>query len=388
MRKLITKVFIIFFLASAIILGCKKEEATLQEKKLLKPINKSNIEELEEEPSEITTLKSYMAERINADVSEISYNATTEQFIFRGVDQFSKADLEESYSTSQIVAFLDKFTVTSGAVVNATTPTTTINFTVTYLRHSLGEGGWAPFEMNVKLGVAQNPSASVTEYLSSAYNVTSSNFASNNATVDVSYSVTVDDTKLPNGHYLVLDYNVPNPGNTSYQRYPSYTFVIQNGTSTPPSNNWWQIPSPYANSSRLNRFYSSHWGVHMMADSDEGNYMTRDWISSAGMVAWAYEGLLGHVKDTQEVNTVPLYRFFRSQNHDHYFSTNNYAFSGYLYEVIQGYVYTAPGPGLVPIYSYFKQVGNADHLYTQNYGELGAGSSTWRYDGIAFYVLQ
>jgi hypothetical protein len=232
MKKSLTKVFIVFFLASATILGCKKEEAALQEKKLLKPINKSNIEEHEEEePSEITTLKTYMAERINADASEISYNSTTEQFVFRGVDQFSKADLQESYSTSQFIANIDRFTVTSGTVVNATTPTTTINFTVRYLRQSIGTGGWGPFEINVKLGVAPGPSAALTEYLSSAYNVTSSNFSSNNATLDVSYSVTVNDTQLPNGYYLVLDYNVPNNGNTSYQRYGSYAFQIQNGAS-------------------------------------------------------------------------------------------------------------------------------------------------------------
>ncbi len=237
LKSKFTKVLVVLFLVSLVLTSCKKEDVVLQSEKLnLKPNSKSNIGDLDDpESTEITTLKNYMAERINADVSEIIYNSVTEQFVFRGVGQFSKSDLQESYSNSSLIASIDRFTVTAGTAVNSNTPTTTINFTVRYVRFALGAGDWAPFDINVKLGVAANPGGVLSEYLSEAYNVTSSNFSTNNASVDISYSVTVNDTQLTGGYFLVLDYNVPHPGNTVYQRFGGYSYQISNGPLPTPN---------------------------------------------------------------------------------------------------------------------------------------------------------
>lgn len=153
-------------------------------------------------------------------------------------------------------------------------------------------------------------------------------------------------------------------------------------------NNWWEVLSPYPNATALQRLYSAHWGVHMLADTDEAYDIAHDWITSASTYAYAYESLLGYVQDTQEAGTVPLHRYFRSSNKDHYFTTGSITPAGYVYEGVQGYVYTAPATGLVPIYGYSPYSGPADHVYSKNYGELGGGNSHWRYEGIVFYVLQ
>lgn len=126
------------------------------------------------------------------------------------------------------------FTVNSGWNVVPNSTNTTVNFKVSMVREQIKVNDiwvWAPFNMNLKVGIALAPGSAVIEYLSPVYNVTSSNFGANNAIYDATFSFSVSSAKLRDDHHLVLYYNIPNNGSIYYQNYGG--IQINNPPPTP-----------------------------------------------------------------------------------------------------------------------------------------------------------
>jgi hypothetical protein len=93
---------------------------------------------------------------------------------------------------------------------------------------------------------------------------------------------------------------------------------------------------------------------------------------------------------TEQTGTTPLYRYWRSQIGDHFYTANfgelGFGGGGYVYEGIVGYVYpTQQFSDTVPLHRYWNsQIG--DHFYTTNFDDLGGGRDGYAYEGIACYV--
>lgn len=153
--------------------------------------------------------------------------------------------------------------------------------------------------------------------------------------------------------------------------------------------------TPNANYYALHRLFNAYTYVHMLAGPTEALSLLNTFTTHFGpspMPDWTYEGALGNIFISQQPETVPLYRYYRGSNEDHYYSTVNAVPAGYVSEGIQGYVYNS-GPSTAslvslrkPIYVYSTTSGKADHVYTTNFNELGNGNSHWRYEGIAFWL--
>ena len=147
-----------------------------------------------------------------------------------------------------------------------------------------------------------------------------------------------------------------------------YSNSFGQGSSTPPAG--------YSN---LYRMYNSSTGKHLLAGQTEADNLT-----SYGGTPWVNEGLIGLTNNSAGI---PIYRFYNNSA-GHYFSTSSTAPSGYVSEGMIGYGWvaamTAPA---VPVYRYVRIKGGTRHLYTTNYSELGAGNSTWKYEGVAFSLF-
>ena len=87
----------------------------------------------------------------------------------------------------------------------------------------------------------------------------------------------------------------------------------------------------------LYRFWNSKTGDHFYTtDENEKNTVltTEEWM-------YTYEGIAAYVYQTQQTNTLPLYRLWNTKNNDHFYTTNetekNKALEEYIYEGIAGY---------------------------------------------------
>lgn len=93
--------------------------------------------------------------------------------------------------------------------------------------------------------------------------------------------------------------------------------------------------------------------------------------------------------NTQNTNTVPLYRYWGTGNSDHFYSTSSVTPGGYVSEGTLGFVFPSEVPGAVPLYRLYRHNsdGNGDHLYTISTAERdAAASSGYRYEAIEAYV--
>lgn len=152
--------------------------------------------------------------------------------------------------------------------------------------------------------------------------------------------------------------------------------------------NWWQ-ETPPAGKHALHRLRRNSTGKHILANIPEAY--------SLSTIGWTYEGKLGYLAtnwDTSFGAVVPLYRYYKDSQTDHYYSLSSTAPSGYVLEGIMGYVPTTGGTfsdGVTysgAIYGYHRNSGSPDHFYTNTFSELGGGNSTWYYDGIVFYLFK
>lgn len=130
---------------------------------------------------------------------------------------------------------IDRFTVNSGWNVTPGSSSTTINFTVKVVRelNATGSWNWKPFNMNFRVGLVLAPGTALIEYLSPVYNVNSLNFGAYDAYYEATFSFSVPSSKLLDDYHLVLFYNIPYPGSTTYNQFSSYYSKINNPPLVP-----------------------------------------------------------------------------------------------------------------------------------------------------------
>ena len=115
------------------------------------------------------------------------------------------------------------------------------------------------------------------------------------------------------------------------------------------------------------------------------------------------EGIAAIVHGGRVHGAVPLFRYYKSQNH--FYTTNPHEIGvtfpgavgrhGYKYEGIAGYVFPKHKYGTVPLHRYYKGGKNDDHFYTLNTKEIGShlrvgqtGRHGYKYEGVACYVYK
>ena len=120
-----------------------------------------------------------------------------------------------------------------------------------------------------------------------------------------------------------------------------------------------------------------------------------------GAHGWVYEGVQCKILANQVTGSVPLYQYVRPSNH--FYTTNIHEIGtstpgvkgkyGYTSEGIAGYCYPTNRPGTIPLYRYYKANGS-DHFYTTDilevrtaiYGQLGYHG--YKSEGIACWVFR
>jgi hypothetical protein len=95
----------------------------------------------------------------------------------------------------------------------------------------------------------------------------------------------------------------------------------------------------------------------------------------------------GHIYDTQQSGTIPLYRYWNGTLQDNFYTTNwselGYGNYGYNFEKVAGYVFGTQQTGTIPLYRYNS---SSDHFYTTDWNELGYGNYGYNFESIACYV--
>ena len=122
-----------------------------------------------------------------------------------------------------------------------------------------------------------------------------------------------------------------------------------------------------------------------------------------GKHGYTSEGTQCRIYSTLVTGSVPLYRYYNGQAHDHFYTTNANEIGaitpglkghhGYSSEGIAGYCFPSPWFGTVPLYRYYLTKGSPDHFYTTNPHEIGTivpgaiGKYGYKSEGIACYVF-
>jgi len=115
------------------------------------------------------------------------------------------------------------------------------------------------------------------------------------------------------------------------------------------------------------------------------------------------EGVLGYISPNHIPGSVPVYRYYHGDHHDHFYTTNAAEIGttqhgqtgnhGFKSEGVLGYAWAGHATGLlVPLYRYFHDQ-NHDHFYTTNAGEIGTtqhgqtGNHGYKSEGVAFHLF-
>ena len=152
-------------------------------------------------------------------------------------------------------------------------------------------------------------------------------------------------------------------------------------------------PTPlyrYWNPSTVDHFYTTN--SNEIGTTSNGQRGKHGYVSE-GVTSWVFTG--------QGQGMVPLYRYWKSQNRDHFYTTNIQEIGtakpgavgkhGYKSEGIVGYCYPHSYTGTVPLYRYWKG-SVSDHFYTTNINEIGTctpgrrGKHGYVSEGIQCYV--
>merc|ERR1711916_144886 len=97
-------------------------------------------------------------------------------------------------------------------------------------------------------------------------------------------------------------------------------------------------------------------------------YTTRKEVLDGGRQGWAYQGLTG---------------YFLTTDFNQLGKGGRY---GWKYEGIEGYIFKKPTEGTVPLYRYYNAEVH-DHFYTARWSVLGtAGKDGWKYQGVEGYI--
>jgi hypothetical protein len=146
----------------------------------------------------------------------------------------------------------------------------------------------------------------------------------------------------------------------------------------------------YFNGDKHDHFYTTNGGeIGTTTQGQSGNH------------GYTSEGASFHVSSVHYPGLVPIYRYFKGDTHDHFYTTNAGEIGatqqgqtgnhGYTCEGILGYIASHQIPGSVPVYRYWLASKN-DHFYTTNAGEIGAtqqgqsGNHGYTCEGILGYA--
>jgi hypothetical protein len=121
----------------------------------------------------------------------------------------------------------------------------------------------------------------------------------------------------------------------------------------------------------------------------------------AGNHGYVCEGILGYVSPHEFPGSVPIYRYWNEQTHDHFYTANAAEIGttqvgqtgnhGYKFEGIVGYGYAAD-PHFNVVHRYYHE-GHHDHFYTADGGEIGTtekghvGNHGYKSEGPSFYIF-
>jgi len=122
---------------------------------------------------------------------------------------------------------------------------------------------------------------------------------------------------------------------------------------------------------------------------------------ATGKLGYKCEGPAFTVFNHHHHGLVPVFRYYDAKNHNHFYTTNaaeigtthpgHIGNHGYQCEGILGYVSSNEFPGSVPIYRYYLDQ-HHDHLYTCNGNEIGTtvvgsvGNHTYKCEGVLGYA--
>ncbi|ALL08514.1 hypothetical protein AQ505_25405 [Pedobacter sp. PACM 27299] len=131
---------------------------------------------------------------------------------------------------------------------------------------------------------------------------------------------------------------------------------------------------------------------HFMASSQEA-YQLINTINNDGFSEWQADGSVFYLYATSTPTQfsgplIPLYRYYRPSNGDHYFTPSSATPSQYISEGIVGYLQSGKDNMALgsPIYSYFSLKGKFDRIYTFDFNWIGNGNSNWYLEGIIGYL--
>ncbi|MFA6159633.1 MAG: SpoIID/LytB domain-containing protein [Parcubacteria group bacterium] len=176
--------------------------------------------------------------------------------------------------------------------------------------------------------------------------------------------------------------------------------------------------SQMENSIPVHRFYNNITNDHIYTASEN----EKNTLASASEYGYIYEGIAFYIFQTQRDETIPVYRFYNSQNGDHFYTASeneknqivivpvfrfystingdhmytasnsekgilaNMTISGYQYEGIAFYGYSSRVTNSFPVYRFYSP-SHRNHLYTISESERNQLSeSDYQYEGIAFYA--
>ncbi len=148
----------------------------------------------------------------------------------------------------------------------------------------------------------------------------------------------------------------------------------------------------FAHETAVYRFFNTRLGNHFYTISETEK---NDII--ANLPVWNYEGIAYYAYLTQGFNTTPLYRFFNTETGFHFYTKSEVEKNDIIanlpvwnYEGIAYYIFDSAQSGTTAVYRFFNKI-HGNHFYTISSTErddiINNLSSTWNYEGIAFYVL-
>jgi len=125
-------------------------------------------------------------------------------------------------------------------------------------------------------------------------------------------------------------------------------------------------------------------------------------ISGGHSQGYSSEGVAFQLSSLPSPGLVPVYRYFKHDVKDHFYTTNTNEIGvltagmtgkhGYVCEGILGYISPTQIPGTVPVYRYWKP-SDSDHFYTTNTSEIGvvvvgsSGNHGYVCEGILGYAF-
>jgi len=143
----------------------------------------------------------------------------------------------------------------------------------------------------------------------------------------------------------------------------------------------------------VHRFFNTRQGVHFYTSSEAEKADVVERLSSV----YEYEGVAWRVNITNPANCRPLYRFYDTRNHAHFYTASEAEKADVIARLsdvyqLEGVAYTvclAPVEGATPVHRFYD-VATGVHFYTASEAEkadvIATRSATHVYEGVAYYL--